>query len=334
MKYFVTGASGFIGNRLVNELVKNGNAVIALVRQPENIPELHIPGVEIIQGDLFDNEIIEESLKECDFVFHLAAFANIWSKDKNYAWKINVEGTKNILEFSLKHKIKRVVFTSSAAVLAPSETIEEVDEKTPLPKIYLTDYESTKLEAENICMEYVQKGLDVVIVNPSRVFGPGHLNKSNSVTIMIQKYIRGKWRIIPGNGTQIGNYVLVDDVVNGHLLAMKKGIKGEKYILGGTNVSFTDFFNLLAKVSDKKFRMFHLPVYFIILISKFELFMAENFGKKPLITPPWAIRYMQNRVLSSQKAVTELGYIITPLSGSFEKTINWLNTNPEKKHDR
>lgn len=330
MKYFVTGASGFIGTRLVQKLVKNSGKVIALVRQPEKNKELIIPGVQLIKGDLFDNEVIEKSIAGCDFVFHLAAYANIWSKDKNLSWQINVEGTRNILELSLKNGIKRVVFTSSAAIFTPSQTTEEVDENSPLPEHYLTDYETTKFEAEMVCAEFVQKGLDVVIVNPPRVFGPGYLNKSNSVTIMIQKYLHGKWRIIPGDGNQIGNYVFIDDVINGHILALEKGKNGEKYILGGKNVSFSEFFNLLSTVSCKKLRMFHIPIWLIILVSHFELLMAENFGKKPLITPPWAKRYMQNRVLSSKKAVTELGYKITPLVTAFEETIAWLNSNTVK----
>ena len=327
MKYFVTGATGFIGNRLVHTLLDHGNEVNVLIRQQGHGNNLDRKGISVFQGDLFDSDVIEQAMKGCRFVFHLAAFANIWSKDKNYAYKINVEGTKNILEISLRNHIEKLVFTSSAAILAPSKDKEEINEDSPLPETYLTDYEKTKRRAEQLCHEFISKGLEIVIVNPPRVFGPGHLNKSNSVTLLIDKYMKGKWRIIPGNGMQIGNYVLVDDVVNGHILALEKGMPGERYIMGGTNISYNDFFALLAKESMKKRVMFHMPISVMMLVSKFELFMADNIGKKPLITPPWVKRYMQNRVLSSKKAEKELGYNITPLPVAIKKTITWLNQN-------
>ncbi len=191
----------------------------------------------------------------------------------------------------------------------------------------MTDYETTKQECEHLCFEFCNKGLDVVIVNPPRVFGPGFLSKSNSVTLLIKKYIKGTWRIIPGTGKQIGNYAYIGDVVNGHILAMENGTPGEKYILGGTNISYNDFFELLAEVSGKKYKLFHLPFPIMLRVSKFELFMAETFGKPPLITPPWIKRYLQNRLLSSQKAVNELNYTITPLDEAIAKTIKWLKSN-------
>jgi len=266
-------------------------------------------------------------MQDCDVVFHLAAFANIWSKDKMLAYKTNVTGTKNILEEALRNKIKKLVFTSSAAVFPPSQNGEEIDETSLLPENYLTDYETTKVQAEQLCIDYCKKGLDVVMVNPPRVFGPGLLNKSNSVTILIEKYINGKWRIIPGNGEAIGNYVFIDDVVNGHILAAQKGISGEKYILGGTNISFNEFFKVLTRISGKNYRLFHFPFSLMLAISKFELFMADTFGKNPLITPPWTRRYLQNRPLSSKKAITRLKYAVTPLEEGMRKTIDWLKSD-------
>ncbi len=195
----------------------------------------------------------------------------------------------------------------------------------------MTDYETTKTQAELLCIEYCKKGLEVVIVNPPRVFGPGLLNKSNSVTILIKKYISGNWRFIPGSGRSIGNYVFIDDVVNGHILALDNGISGEKYILGGTNTSFNGFFETISKVSGKNYRLFHLPFPIILAVSKFELFLAETTGKNPLITPPWAKKYIQNRPASSKKAIKNLNYTITPLDEGIRKTIEWLKTKQNGK---
>lgn len=331
MKCLVTGATGFIGNRLVEELLKLGHEVHILARSKEKVIQLYGNRITFFEGNLWDLDAIQQAMQSCDAVFHLAAFANIWSRDKMLAFKTNVTGTKNILETAFQNKVKKVVFTSSAAVFPPAVNKEEIDETVVLPEKYLTDYETTKVQAEQLCIEYCKKGLKVVIVNPPRVFGPGLLNKSNSVTILIKKYVAGNWRIIPGAGDAIGNYVFIDDVVNGHILAMKSGISGEKYILGGTNISFNSFFDTISKVSQKNFRLFHLPFPIILAVSKIELFLAKTTGKKPLITPPWARRYLQNRPVSSKKAIHELNYTITPLDEGIRKTIEWLKTKQNGK---
>lgn len=327
MKCFVTGATGFIGNNLVKELVENQHEVHALVRSKHKLTDDLKRKIEIFEGDLQDQEQIDRAIKGCDAVFHMAAYANIWSKDKLLARRTNVEGTHKVLTAAMKNGVEKMVFTSSAATLLPSENGEEVDETFPVPETYYTDYETTKREAELLCKDFVKQDLHVVIVQPPRVFGPGMMSKSNSVTLMIKKYINGTWRIIPGNGKQVGNYVFIDDVVNGHIKALEQGKAGESYILGGTNFSYNEFFDALKEASGKDFNMFHLPFPIMLAVSKFELFAAETFGKKPLITPPWIKRYMQNRPISSKKAMDEIEYTITPIDKAIAKTINWLNVN-------
>src|SRR5690606_34898976 len=137
------------------------------------------------------------------------------------------------------------------------------------------------------------------VLNPTRVFGPGPLNKSNSMTILVKKYLQGKWRFIPGNGKAMGNYVFIDDVVQGHLLAMQSGIPGEKYSLGGSNASLVEFFNILSEVSGKHYQMLHLPFFLLRIFAEVQLFMAEHFGKNPAITPAWVRRYQEPRLVSS-----------------------------------
>ncbi len=323
MKSFVTGASGFIGNELTKALLERGDEVSVVVRSPEKL-NLEHPRLSVFEGDLHSLETIERAMKNSDAVFHLAAYANIWSRDKLLAYRTNVIGTKNILNAALKNKVKKLVFTSSAATMPPSKKGELVDENFPVPDEYGTEYETTKLAAEKLCLEYVGKGLDVVIVNPTRLYGPGFLNKSNSVTVMIKKYIEGSWRFVPGDGRAIGNYVFVDDVVEGHLLALYKGRPGQRYILGGENASFNDFFEQLAKASGQKRTLFHIPLWLMMAVARFEYFMAETFKKPPLITPPWVRRYNEHRPLSSLKAKSELGFSPRSLSKGFEQTIDWI----------
>ena len=326
MRCLVTGATGLIGNKLVVELLRQDFEVNALVRSPEKLQEDIREKIKVFEGDLLDMESISAAMEGCNVVFHLAAFADIWSKDRRLPYKINVDGTRNILQAALENEINKVVFTSSAGTLAPSTETEPVDENTALPDGYCTDYERSKRQAEQLCDEYGRLGLDIVIVNPTRVYGPGPLNKSNSVAVIIKKYLAGKWRFIPGTGRATGNYAYVDDVAAGHVLALIYGVPGEKYILGGANASYNEFFGQLARVSGKKYRMLFIPFSLIRVFSQLELLMAVLFGKSPRLIPSWADRYKQNRLISSGKAITVLGYRITTLPEGIGKTIDWLRS--------
>jgi nucleoside-diphosphate-sugar epimerase len=325
MRCLVTGASGFIGSRLVKELLNQGNSVTVLVRSVNKIPESIAERVTIAVGEVSNRDSVEKAVQNCSFVYHLAGFAGIWSKDKSLPYKTNVEGTKNILDAALNSGIEKVVFTSSAGTLSPSTVMNQVNEYAPLPDSYLTDYERSKREAEELCIGYCEKGLQTVIVNPTRVFGPGPLNKSNSVTILIKKYVRGTWRFLPDNGQYFGNYVYIDDVVDGHIKAMNKGLAGEKYILGGENISLRGFFKLLADVSGINHMLYNIPYPAMMAYAKAEQFLAETIGKPPVITPLWAKRYSQHRLVSSKKAIEKLDYSVTPLAEGIQKTLHWLN---------
>ncbi|NQU86458.1 MAG: NAD-dependent epimerase/dehydratase family protein [Mariniphaga sp.] len=326
MKYFLTGATGFIGKELAKQFLQKGEIVHALVRSPEKAQQIDHKNLRLFQGDITNKESIQKAMVGCDYVFHLAGYAKPWSKDKNIPFEINVKGTINVLEAALQNNIKRVIFTSTAGILKPSDIDEATDENSPNPESYLTAYEETKMEAERRCSHFMKKGLEIVIVNPSRVYGPGLLSKSNSVTTIIKKYNEGKWRFLPGDGSEIGNYVFIDDIVSGLKLALEKGQPGERYILGGTNISFNDFFNVLSEETGNYHRLFKLPLCIMMLVSRIMLLLANNFGIEPLITPQWVKRYSQNRVLSSKKAINKLGYSITPINEGIRKTLIWLKT--------
>lgn len=324
MKCLVTGATGLIGSRLVRELLEQEYDVNVLVRSPQKLPEGIRRRVNVFQGDLMDKESIGKAMIGCNAVFHVAAYTGIWSKDKMIHFRVNVTGTRNILESALNNDVGKVVYTSSAGTLSPSEGAVPVDENTPMPDNYTTGYDFSKRQAEQLCDEFGRLGLRIVVVNPTRVYGPGPLNKSNSIALIIKKYFEGKWRFIPGDGSCTGNYAFVGDVAAGHVLALKNGIPGERYILGGANVSFNEFFSRLAQVSGKKRHLIHVPFPLISALSEMELFMAEYFGRYPLLTPEWAKRYRQHRLVSSGKAITRLGYTITILPEALQQTIDWL----------
>jgi farnesol dehydrogenase len=262
-------------------------------------------------------------MQGCQVAYHLAAFAKPWAKDRNTYHHINVQGAVNVFSTAREAGVSKVVFTSSAATMSPSPGTDPIDEATSRKIPYFHLYESTKAEAEKKAREFSKRGMPVVIVNPSRVYGPGPINPSNSVTKMIIAYNKGKWRIIPGDGKKVGNYVYIDDVVHGHILAAKNGRAGERYILGGDNLSFDEFFKVLKDVCNSKQRMFHLPLPVMTAAAKLMEAQAAITGIAPLITSAFVKKYLNHWSLSSDKAKKELGYKITPFEEGVKKTLEW-----------
>ncbi len=166
--------------------------------------------------------------------------------------------------------------------------------------------------------------METVIVNPSRVFGPGPRNPGNSVTKIIELYYKGWWHVIPGNGIYTGNYVYIDDVVNGHILAGLKGKAGERYLLGGDNLSFNRFFEVLQEVTGKRRWLVHLPMRLMATVAELMEWQARITNIPPLITEPWIRKYMNNWSISSKKAERDLGYHSLPFKEGVEMTLRWM----------
>jgi farnesol dehydrogenase len=330
MKYFVTGATGFIGSVLSRKLADSGHTVHALFRSKSKTNCIKHPNIRLFKGDILDPKSIQKAVKGCSYVFHTAAMTKIWTKNCNLYHDINVTGTKNVMQAALSAGVKKVVMTSTAGVFGPSLK-GEVNENTLKKTECFTEYEKTKEEADRLALDFLKKGLEVVLVHPTRVFGPGLINESNSPTKLMKLYIKGRWPIIPGSGESTGNYVYVDDVVNGHILALKKGTPGEKYILGGENISFHRFFDTLKKVSQKKHLLLRMPFSIIIFFSWIMKILAKIFNFYPIITPEMAKKLKQNWHVSHKKAAQELKYHPLPLEEGMKKTIRWLE---RRKNDQ
>ena len=323
MKVFVTGASGYIGQRLVARLLEVGNEVHALCRQKPEFPSFQHEGFHYYLGDLLDKPTVTKAMEGCENVYHLAGLAKVWSKEPNAFYDINVSGTRHVLDAALINEVRKVVFTSSGATYGISNGVPLTEENVRTNSFF-TEYESSKFFAEECVLHYATKGLDVVIVHPTKVYGPGLWTESNAMSQMIKSYIEGEWHIIPGNGKTIGNFCFIEDVVIGHFLAMEKGRAGEKYILGGTNASFNEFFSLLKKVSNKNCLTIHIPFQLMMMYGWQEEWIAGTLGRSPKITRPWVRKISHDQALSSEKAVSELGYKITPLEEGLMKTLEWL----------
>jgi nucleoside-diphosphate-sugar epimerase len=244
MKILVTGATGYVGQNLVSRLLNLGHTVHVLCRQqPEEEPFKH-KNIVVFTGDLLDYEAVRSAMDGCTQVYHVAAYARAWAKDPKTYFKINVQGTVNILDAALEVGIEKLVYTSTVATLATSNGSPATEEAIRLTDFF-TEYESSKFMAEEKVQQYVRRGLNVSIVHPVRVYGPGRWTESNVISMMIKSYIEGNWHVIPGDGNALGCFSYIDDVVDGHILAMENGKPGEKYILGGVNMNFNEFFDLL-----------------------------------------------------------------------------------------
>jgi len=328
---FVTGATGFIGTKLVNALLAKGYSVHALSRAASNREGLMHERVRLVQGDLLDRDSLRKGMEGCSQVFHLAAYAKNWSRDPSVFFRQNVDGMTNVLDAARDAGIKRVVFTSTIVVFGPRPAGVIGDESMPriTPK-YFTEYEESKAVAERKALEYVKKGHPIVIVNPTRVYGPGKLTEGNSVSLMIDMYDRGKVPVLLNNGVNVGNYVLVDDLVRGHILAMERGKIGERYILGGENASLKRIFELVDEASGKKHFQFSLPPSIAMLYGSLEKKRAEWLRMYPQITPGWVETFLQDWAYTCAKAERELGYTITPLKDGIRLTYDWLMTLRKK----
>jgi farnesol dehydrogenase len=227
---------------------------------------------------------------------------------------------------ALKLGAERIVWTSTMLTFGPTPRGTIGDESMPRPAPFkcFTDYESSKLAAESYAARYVRDGLPLVTVNPTRVFGPGHLNESNSVSRLVDMYDRGKLPFLLGGGRNVGNWVYIDDVVHGLILAMEKGRVGEKYILGGENLSLKQFFELVSQVSGKRHFQITIRRPAAMTYGWLQKKRAERFGIYPQITPEWVRVFLADWAYSSVKAQEELGYQITPLKEAVRGTYEWL----------
>lgn len=307
---FVTGGTGKIGYLLVKRLVFLGFFVKVLTRKQEN-PWPDINNVEIIKGDIRNKEIIKYAICGCDYIFHLAVYQNIDDMNKVLFNEINVEGTRIILDSAINAGIKKIVYVSTASIFKSTGKIERNEEWHQ--KIYspYDFYIQTKIDALEL-VRRAKKDLPIVVVYPSAVIDLKNL--LTSVTLKSFSFQRFLWEKIGGGipggimnligaKGRIFNYVVVEDLVEGIILAAIAGRSGEEYILGGENITTGEYLSSIAKILNKRVFPFRIPIFL------FKAFLAIGlFIPLPPIVKLIAKNPPTDLYISSAKAQKELGY--------------------------
>jgi dihydroflavonol-4-reductase len=319
MKVLVTGGTGFVGANLAAALVARGDDVRVLRRAGSSLAGLGGLPVEHAIGDIADPDAVARAVAGRDLVFHVAAIASYWRSQRAEIYRANVEGTQIVMAACLAAGVARVVHTSSVAAVGVPPPGVAADESTPFDAVSATlAYPDSKHRAEAEVRSAVARGLDAVIVNPAAVFGAGdhYLNTGRIVT----EYGRGRIPIVPPGGMCV---VDVDAVVQGHLLAAARGRAGERYILGGENLSHQRIATTIAQVAGVRAPRLVAPR---ALIGSAAI-AVDAFNR----VSPWPspINGEQLRLsaidfsFDSSKAVRELGYPLLPFRGAIEKACRW-----------
>jgi dihydroflavonol-4-reductase len=319
---FVTGASGFIGSAIVRKLVEAGFSVRALVRPTSRRDHLTGLGVRFVEGDLRDRRSIRTAIADCRYVFHVAADYRLWARDRKEIFAANVAGTRAVMEEAVSAGVERVVYTSSVATLALRSDGSPADESVSLSdQESIGAYKRSKIAAEHLVRGMVaEQGLPAVIVNPSTPIGPGDLRPTPTGRIIVAA--ASGW--IPAFVDTGLNLVHVDDVALGHVAALNRGRIGERYILGGQNVLFSQMLCDIAELVGRRGPRFRLPWYSALPIACAAEAMAWVTGREPLTTLD-GVRLAKYRMFfSPNKAQEQLGVRARPYSEGLRDAVQWF----------
>ena len=319
----ITGGTGFIGSNLAAALLQQGYAVRILHRSSSNLFNVASLSVEHRIGDVRDSESLRSAMHGCDTVFHTAAMVSFWKPVRQLQYEINIGGTKNVVEACLKENVRRLVHTSSIAAIGHPANGMLANESTPFNwQDVDSGYKNSKHMAEIEIAKGVERGLDAVMVNPGVVIGPGDIHFNGGKIIQSVKKHQALFYIKGGM-----NIVFVADVVGGHISAALKGKTGERYILGGENLTHKQAFRITAEVVGGIVPRIRIPVSILKLGGKFFDLAGRVMNKEPFVTSELFSGAGLCNWYNSEKAERELGYTITPFRDAIEKTYRWYCDN-------
>jgi farnesol dehydrogenase len=321
VKVLLTGGTGFLGKNVARRLAAAGHAVRVLARGSSNLEGLP-EKAEIAKGDVTDAESLVRAAEGVGAVFHMAALVKNWVPDPERFDRVNVGGFRNALG-AAKANGARLVYTSSFMAIGPAGP-EPADESRLHPGGYRNHYERTKALADAAAREAAAAGDDVVMLYPGVVYGPGDITDGNIVVQLVRDHLKGQFPGIIGGGDRMWSYSFVEDVAQGHVLALEKGRRGERYFLCGDNVGMNDFFALLERLSGRPAPRLHIPYAAASALGYTLWLWAELTGHPPLLTQNEVGVFREHWAYSSKKAQAELGYACRPLEDGLRTTVEWM----------
>jgi nucleoside-diphosphate-sugar epimerase len=302
---FITGGTSSIGRVLIKEIANRGERARVLVRSTSDLKGLNFPGIEFIYGDVTDPHSVRRGMEGCTKVTHMAAVVGDQVPEETW-WRVNRDGTHNVLKTALEMGIQSYVQVSSISVLGPTASGEIADESRPIDtSAYFSLYQKTKHAADELVREYAQRSLNTKIVYPC--FGYGCSHASSHPSLQDQTLLRlaaGKPAAVPGKGTYYLCLSYYKDTARGIQQAHEHGQSGEDYILGGENVTFEEIWSIVANTLGKSPPRFHIPISLI----RFVMASSKLIIGRSILPPEFFEMISQNWRFSSGKAEGELGY--------------------------
>ena len=320
---FVTGGTGFIGANLVRLLAAEGYLVRALVRSSSNLDNLRDLDVELVTGDLNDPNLWQQ-MQGCQVLFHVAAHYSLWQRDRQLLYDYNVLGTRNVLACARKAKIERTIYTSSVAAIGVGEPGKLIDEthQSPVEKL-VGHYKKSKFWAEQEAMQAVKSGQDIVVVNPSSPIG-GFDIKPTPTGDIILRFLRRQMPFYLDTGL---NFIDVRDVALGHLLALEKGQKGDRYILGHENLTLKQILDQLAQLTGLKAPQNSIPPWIPLSVAWIDERILAPLGKAPSVPLDGVRMAHQPMYYDASKAVRELGLPQSSILTALKDAVDWFVTH-------
>jgi len=318
---FLTGPDGILGNNLVPELINRGFHVRALIQNGRDAGYTQSLGAEIVTGDILNEDVTAKAMAGCDFVIHAAANTNIWPTRDQMIWKVNVEGTRNVIQAALTNKVKKMIHIGTANSFGFGSKVYPGNETLPYACApYRLDYMDSKYEAQKMILSAVKEsGLPAVILNPTFMIGPFDFKPSSGQLII--SVCKNK---VPGYTQGGRNYVYVKDVVTAIANALEIGRVGECYILGNENLSYQEIFDKISKATGAKPVKRSIPSAGTIALGAILSLAGKLLNYNPGVSLPVAKISVHEHYYSTAKAVSELGLPQTPIDLALQDAFQWL----------
>ena len=325
MKAFVTGATGFVGSHVAQVLAEQGADLRLLIRSTSNTRNIDGLKAERARGDLRDPASVAQAMAGCDTVFHVAADYRLWVRDPDQMHRANVEGTRAVLDAARRNKVRRVVYTSSVATMGFTSNGHLADENSPVAlERMIGPYKRSKFMAEQVAIEMAKSGMDVVVVNPTTPVGEQDINPTPTGRIVVD-FLQGKFPAYVDTGL---NLVDVRECARGHVAALEKGRSGERYILGGENLTLKEILDKLGAITGLPSPKIKVP-YMVALATGVvdEVVTGRILGREPRVTID-AVRMGRKKMfVSSAKAERELGWNPIPVDDALRRAVDWFRNN-------